>query len=167
MSIKLDDLRKVFVHQLKDIYSAEHQLIQALPKMATGATSPDLEKAIRHHLTETRQQAKRIEQIFAGLEFQPGGHRCKAMEGLIEEGTEILKEDADPDARDAAIIGAAQKVEHYEIATYGTLRAYAKLLGMPEAVELLSASLEEERNADINLTTLAEGSINQLAMQAG
>ena len=167
MSIKLDDLRKVFVHQLKDMYSAEQQLIQALPKMATGATSPDLEKAFRHHVTETRQQARRIEQIFAGLEFQPGGHRCKAMEGLIEEGTEILNEDADPDARDAAIIGAAQKIEHYEIATYGTLRAYAKLLGLSEAVELLSQSLEEERNADVSLTTLAEGSINQLAMQAG
>ena len=167
MSIKLDDLRKVFVHQLKDMYSAEQQLIQALPKMATGATSPDLEKAFRHHVTETRQQARRIEQIFAGLEFQPGGHRCKAMEGLIEEGTEILNEDADPDARDAAIIGAAQKIEHYEIATYGTLRAYAKLLGLSEAVELLSESLEEERNADVSLTTLAEGSINQLAMQAG
>lgn len=167
MSIKLDDLRKVFVSQLKDIHSAENQLVKALPKMASAATSPDLEKSIRDHLQETKTQITRLEKIFSTLEFSPGGHRCKAMEGLIEEGAEVLSEDANPEARDAAIIAAAQKVEHYEIATYGTLRAYAKLLGMDEAYELLTDSLEEERLADTGLTELAEASINQLAMQPG
>ncbi len=167
MSLKLDDLRKVFVSQLKDIHSAEGQLVRALPKMASAATSPDLEQAIRNHLQETKTHITRLEKIFSTLEFSPGGHRCKAMEGLIEEGAEVLSEDANPEARDAAIIAAAQKVEHYEIATYGTLRAYAKLLGMDEAYDLLSDTLEEEREADTGLTELAEASINQLAMQAG
>jgi ferritin-like metal-binding protein YciE len=166
MSVKLDDLQKVFVSQLKDIYSAENQLVQALPKMEAGATNPELKKSIHNHLQETRNQAERIEKIFATLDFRPGGHRCKAMEGLIEEGSEILKEAGEPDARDAAIICAAQKVEHYEIATYGTLRAYAKLLGMNVAYDLLTESLEEERATDISLTELAVNSINQLAMQA-
>lgn len=166
MSVKLDDLQKVFVSQLKDIYSAENQLVQALPKMEAGATNPQLKKAIHKHLQETRNQAERIEKIFATLDFRPGGHRCKAMEGLIEEGSEILKEAGEPDARDAAIICAAQKVEHYEIATYGTLRAYAKLMGMNVAYDLLTESLEEERATDISLTELAVNSINQLAMQA-
>lgn len=167
MSLKLDDLRKVFVSQLKDIHSAENQLVRALPKMATAATSRDLEQAIRNHLQETKTHITRLEKIFSTLEFSPGGHRCKAMEGLIEEGAEILNEDANPEARDAAIIAAAQKVEHYEIATYGTLRAYAKLLGMDEAYDLLTDTMEEEREADTSLTELAEASINQLAMQAG
>jgi ferritin-like metal-binding protein YciE len=166
MSVKLDDLQKVFVSQLKDIYSAENQLVQALPKMEAGATNPQLKKSIRKHLQETRHQAERIEKIFATMDFRPGGHRCKAMEGLIEEGSEILKEAGEPDARDAAIIGAAQKVEHYEIASYGTLRAYAKLLGMDDAYDLLTQSLEEERATDVSLTELAVTSINQLAMQA-
>lgn len=167
MSVKLDDLQKVFVSQLKDIYSAENQLIKALPKMEAGATNPKLKKAIGDHLGQTRDQAERIEKIFASMDFRPGGHRCKAMEGLIEEGEEILKEAGEPGARDAAIICAAQKVEHYEIATYGTLRAYAKLLGMDSAYDLLTTSLEEERATDTGLTGLAESSINQLAMQAG
>lgn len=167
MSLKLDDLRKVFVSQLKDIHSAESQLLKALPKMASAATSRDLEQAIRNHLQETKTHITRLEKIFSTLEFSPGGHRCKAMEGLIEEGAEVLSEDANPEARDAAIIAAAQKVEHYEIATYGTLRAYAKLLGMDEAYDLLTDTLEEEREADTGLTELAEASINQLAMQAG
>lgn len=167
MSLKLDDLRKVFVSQLKDIHSAESQLLKALPKMASAATSRDLEQAILNHLQETKTHITRLEKIFSTLEFSPGGHRCKAMEGLIEEGAEVLSEDANPEARDAAIIAAAQKVEHYEIATYGTLRAYAKLLGMDEAYDLLTDTLEEEREADTGLTELAEASINQLAMQAG
>lgn len=166
MSVKLDDLNKVFVAQLKDMYSAEKQLLEALPKMERGATNPELKKAIKGHIAETKSQVGRIEKIFSTMDFRPGGHRCKAMEGLIEEGSEILGEDADPDARDAAIICAAQKVEHYEIATYGTLRAYAKLMSMSEAYELLSESLEEERQTDSGLTRLAEGSINQLALHA-
>lgn len=166
MPLKLDDLQKVFVAQLKDMHSAERQLIEALPKMAEGATNARLEQAFRDHLEETKGQVKRLEQIFKSLDFKPGGHRCKAMEGLIEEGDEILGEDADPEARDAAIICAAQKVEHYEIATYGTLRAFARVLGMAEAHELLTESLREERNADSLLTDLAENAINRLAMLA-
>lgn len=166
MPLKLDDLHKVFVAQLKDMYSAEHQLVEALPKMAAAATNARLEQAFRDHLKETKGQIKRLETIFSGLDFQPGGHRCKAMEGLIEEGSEILNEDADPEARDAAIICAAQKVEHYEMATYGTLRAFARVLGMDEAYELLTESLREERNADSSLTDLAENTINRLAMLA-
>lgn len=166
MPLKLDDLNKVFVAQLKDMYSAETQLLDALPKMASGATNSRLEKAFRDHLKETRDQIKRLETIFGSIDFKPGGHRCKAMEGLIEEGAEILGEDADPEARDAAIICAAQKIEHYEIATYGTLRAFARVLGMDEAYELLTESLREERNADSSLTDLAENTINRLAMLA-
>lgn len=167
MSVKLDDLQKVFVSQLKDIYSAENQLIKALPAMESGATNPKLKKAIRDHIAQTRHQAERIEKIFSTLSYSPTGHRCKAMEGLIHEGEEILGQAGDPDARDAAIICAAQKVEHYEIATYGSLRAYARLLGMEEAYDLLTESLEEERETDTGLTELAETSINQLAMQSG
>jgi ferritin-like metal-binding protein YciE len=166
MPLKLDDLQKVFVAQLKDMHSAERQLIEALPKMAEGATNARLEQAFRDHLKETKGQVERLEKIFKSLDFKPGGHRCKAMEGLIEEGDEILGEDADPEARDAAIICAAQKVEHYEIATYGTLRAFARVLGMAEAHELLTESLREERNADSLLTDLAENAINRLAMLA-
>jgi|TARA_R110000782_G_scaffold13976_5_gene40937 ferritin-like metal-binding protein YciE len=166
MPLKLDDLHKVFVAQLKDMHSAENQLVEALPKMAAGATNARLEQAFRDHLEETKGQITRLERIFATLDFRPGGHRCKAMEGLIEEGAEILGEDADPEARDAAIICAAQKVEHYEIATYGTLRAFARVLGLDEAHELLTESLREERNADSQLTDLAEHAINRLAMLA-
>ncbi len=166
MPLKLDDLHKVFVAQLKDMHSAEKQLVEALPKMAAGSTNAKLEQAFRDHLKETKNQIKRIETIFESLDYSPGGHKCKAMEGLIEEGAEILGEDADPEARDAAIICAAQKVEHYEIATYGTLRAFARVLGMDEAYELLTESLREERNADSSLTDLAEHSINRLAMLA-
>lgn len=166
MPLKLDDLHRVFVAQLKDMHSAENQLIEALPKMASGATNARLEQAFRDHLKETKHQVERLEKIFETLDFQPGGHRCKAMEGLIEEGSEILGEDANPESRDAAIICAAQKIEHYEIATYGTLRAFARVLGLDEAYELLTESLREERNADSSLTDLAENTINRLAMLA-
>lgn len=166
MPLKLDDLHKVFVAQLKDMHSAETQLVDALPKMAAGATNARLQQAFRDHLKETKAHIERLETIFDSLDFSPGGHRCKAMEGLIEEGSEILGEDAHPEARDAAIICAAQKIEHYEIATYGTLRAFARVLGMDQAQELLTETLREERNADSLLTDLAENAINRLAMLA-
>lgn len=166
MSVKLDALHKVFVSQLKDMHSAENQLLEALPKVAEAATSAKLRKAFTDHLEETRGQIDRLEQIFSTLDFKPGGHRCKAMAGLIEEGEEIINEDGEPEARDAALICAAQKVEHYEIATYGSLRAYARVLGLDKAYELLTATLEEERSADSGLTDLAENTINKLAMLA-
>ncbi|MCA9274856.1 MAG: ferritin-like domain-containing protein [Phycisphaerales bacterium] len=162
--MKLDGLEKVFVQQLKDMYSAENQLLEALPKMAQAATSSKLEQAFRDHLKETQGQVKRLEKIFSSIDYKPGGHRCRAMEGLIEEGKEIIDEQGEPEARDAALICAAQKVEHYEMATYGTLRTYARTLGLDDACELLTETLREERNADSLLTDLAEHSINKLAM---
>jgi ferritin-like metal-binding protein YciE len=164
--MKLSDLHRVYVSQLKDIYSAETQLLEALPKMASAATSEKLRNAFLEHLEETKTHVKRLEQIFEQLEFKPGGHRCKAMSGLVEEGEEILHEEAQPEARDAALICAAQKVEHYEMATYGTLRAYARVLGDDNAHQLLTETLRDERNADSLLTDLAENAINKLAMLA-
>ena len=164
MPIKLDGLEKVFVQQLKDMYSAENQLLEALPKMAQAATSSKLEQAFQDHFKETQGQVKRLEKIFSSIDYKPGGHRCRAMEGLIEEGKEIIDEQGEPEARDAALICAAQKVEHYEMATYGTLRTYARTLGLDDACELLTETLREERNADSLLTDLAEHSINKLAM---
>lgn len=166
MSIKLESLHKVYVAQLKDMYSAENQLLDALPKMAQAATSAKLEQAFRDHLKETQEHVQRLEHIFSALDFKPGGHRCKAMAGLIEEGEEIIDEDGEPEARDAALICAAQKVEHYEIATYGSLRAYARVLGFDDAHQILTTTLQEERNADSSLTDLAENAINKLAMLA-
>lgn len=166
MSVKLESLHRVFVAQLKDMYSAENQLLKALPKMAEAATSSKLEEAFREHLKETQEHVHRLETIFSTLEFKPGGHRCKAMAGLIEEGEEVIQEDGSPEARDAALICAAQKVEHYELATYGSLRAYARVLGLDDAHKALTSTLEEERSADSTLTDLAENAINKLAMLA-
>ncbi|MHA7812251.1 MAG: YciE/YciF ferroxidase family protein [Phycisphaerales bacterium] len=164
--MKLDALRKVYVEQLKDMYSAETQLLEAIPKMAEAATSEKLTQAFHDHLKETQGQIARLETIFDSLEYEPGGHRCKAMAGLIEEGEEIIKSDGEPEARDAALICAAQKVEHYEIATYGSLRAYARVLGEDNAEKLLTDTLDEERKADSLMTDLAENTINKLAMLA-
>ncbi len=163
--MKLDDLNKVFVQQLKDMYSAEKQLLEALPKMAKAASDPELAGAFKSHLEETREHVRRLDEIFKELKFSSGGERCKAMQGLIAEGDEVLEHDAEEHGRDAALICAAQKIEHYEIATYGTLRSYAELLGKPKAERLLSQTLEEERAADQTLTIIAEGSINRAAAQ--
>jgi len=153
-------LNDLFIHALKDIYNAEKQLVKALPKMAKGATSEKLRTAIESHLQETEGQVERLEQVFDSLELPHRGVKCAAMEGLVEEGGEVLEGDFDPPVRDAAIIAAANKVEHYEIATYGTLIAYARLLGYSEAESLLQATLEEEKGADQKLTELAESEIN-------
>lgn len=163
--MKLDHLEKLFIGQLKDAYSAEQQLIEAIPKMQAAASTNQLKKAFADHLDETRGHAKRIEQIFKNLTYKPGGHKCKAMEGLVEEGAEIIKEDAEPIVRDAALICAAQKVEHYEIATYGCLIAYAKLLGHTDALNLLTETISEEKHADQHLTELAEQWVNTHAAQ--
>ncbi len=165
MSIKIDHLEKLYVSQLKDAYSAEQQLVEALPKMIEAASATKLSEAFSEHLQETKDHVKRLEKIFKGLDYAPGGHRCKAMEGLIKEAKEILEESDDPRVRDAAMICAAQKVEHYEIATYGCLRAYAKLMKQDEAAELIEETLQEEKNADGRLSELAEQWVNAFAMQ--
>jgi ferritin-like metal-binding protein YciE len=165
MTMRLDHLEKLFVSQLKDMHSAERQLVEALPKMRDAAVSEPLRATISSHLKETQTHIERLDRIFGTLEFKPGGHKCAAMAGLIEEGKEILKADADPKVRDAAIICAAQKIEHYEIATYGCLRAWARLLGRDDAARLINETLREEREADDALSGLADQWVNAFAMQ--
>ena len=156
----VDSLQKLYVEELKDLYSAEKQIIQALPRMAKKASNPQLKRAFEEHLVQTQGQVERLEKIFEGLEGSPRGKKCKGMEGLLEEGKEMMAEDMTPDVLDAALISAAQKVEHYEIASYGTVRTYAKLLGRDQDARLLQQTLDEEAGADTKLTKLAESSIN-------
>jgi ferritin-like metal-binding protein YciE len=158
--MKITTLEEVLTDELKDIYSAENQLIKALPKMARAAESNDLRQAFEKHLEQTRLHAQRIEEICGDLKVKPGGKKCVGMEGLIEEGKEVLQSDGEPEPLQAALIGAAQRVEHYEIAAYGTARAHAKQLGYMKAVDLLGQTLEEEKEADELLTKLAENRIN-------
>jgi len=156
----LDSLHNLLVDCLKDLYSTENQLIKALPRMAKAANSPELAAAFTEHLEVTRGQVERLEKIFESLEASPKGKKCVAMEGLIEEGKEIMAEDGEPSVIDAALIGAAQKVEHYEMAGYGCARTFAELLGYGDAAALLQATLDEEGEADERLTELAETTIN-------
>ena len=158
--MRITTLEELLTDELKDIYSAENQLIKALPKMAKAAESNDLRQAFEKHVEQTRLHAQRIEEICGDLNVKPGGKKCKGMEGLIEEGKEVLKSDAEPEPLQAALIGAAQRVEHYEIAAYGTARAHARQLGYIKAVDLLGKTLEEEKQADELLTKLAENRIN-------
>lgn len=162
-SMTLDNLGDVLEGQLRDLYSAEDQLIEAIPKMADAATNPGLKSAFRTHLTETRQQKTRLEQAFRMLRKEPVSETCEAMQGLISEGEEIIGLDGDPEAKDAALIAAAQRVEHYEIAGYGCARAFARRLGRNDVAALLHESLQEEANADKILTHIAETSVNQQA----
>ena len=161
--MKIDSLQKLFVHELKDLYSAEKQITEALPKMAGKADHPDLRRAFEEHLAETRQQIGRLESIFESLEFSPGGQHCDGMEGLLKEGDDAM-EIEDANIRDAAMIAAAQRVEHYEIAGYGVAATYAEKLGHSEAADLLYLSLEEEGKADRLLSRIAERSINFAAL---
>jgi ferritin-like metal-binding protein YciE len=163
--MEIDSLRKLYVEELKDLYSAEKQILQALPKMAKKASNQQLKAAFEEHLRQTEQQVQRLEQIFEALGKSPRGKKCKGMEGLIEEGKEVLQEDMDEETRDAALIAAAQRVEHYEIAGYGTVRTYAQLLGERDAARLLQQTLDEEGQTDKKLTQLAESSINVEAME--
>jgi len=156
---KITTLHDVYVEQLRDLYSAENQLIKALPKMAQAASSPELAQGFEDHLEQTKEHAARLEKIFEGLGEKPTGKKCKAMEGLVKEGAETIKENATPAAKDALLIAAAQRVEHYEIAGYGTVKNYAKLLGEDEATEFLDQTLQEEVETDEKLTEAAE-SIN-------
>lgn len=162
--MEIDSLRKLYVEELKDLYSAEKQILQALPRMAKKAKNPQLKAGFEEHVRVTEEQVKRLDQIFEGLGKSPRGKKCKGMEGLLEEGKEVMQEDMDDETRDAALIAAAQRVEHYEMAGYGTVRTYANLLGEREAARLLQQTLDEEGLTDKKLTQLAE-SINVEAME--
>ena len=157
------DLNELFLDTLKDIYYAEKQILKALPKMAKKADSDDLRQAFEHHLEETRGQVERLEQVFALCDLKPTAKTCAAIKGILEEGEEDMKEAKDPDVLDAGMIADAQAVEHYEIARYGTMVAWAKQLGMNDAAGLLEETLEQEHNADRTLTEIAEGSLNREA----
>ncbi len=163
----LDSLNALFLNELKDVYNAEKQILTALPKMAKAAKSPELSAAFTKHLQETKGHVSRLEQIFGLLDQPNRGKKCKGMEGLLEEGKEILEEKGEGSVIDAALISAAQRVEHYEMAAYGCLRTYAQLLGLEKAVALLEETLSEEEAADEKLTRLADGGINAAALAAG
>ncbi len=159
-------LEELLVDELKDLYSAENQIIKALPKMSKAAGSPELKRAFERHLEETRRQVERLDQIGAELDIRLTGKKCKGMTGLIEEGKELIEEDLEQDALDAGLIGAAQKVEHYEIAAYGTARTHAEMLGYTKVARLLQQTLNEEGATDKKLTQLAESIVNVEAVQA-
>jgi len=158
--MKLQTLEDLLHHELKDLYSAENQLVKALPKMAKAANNEELSAGFTEHLEQTKGHVGRLEEIAKTLDIKLAGHKCKAMEGLIEEGAEMIDEDAEPTVKDAGLIGAAQRVEHYEIAGYGTARALAEKLGHDDVAELLGQTLEEEKETDQKLTDLAESAIN-------
>ena len=151
-----EDLKDLLVAELKDLYSAENQLVKALPKMAKAATSPDLKKGFEGHLEQTKGHVARLEKACALLDESPKGPKCKAMEGLVAEGSEMIEQHDDPEVLDAGLICAAQKVEHYEIASYGTVKRWAQLLDLTEIVKLMDQTLKEEKATDDKLSTLAE-----------
>jgi len=162
----LDSLRDLLIDELKDLYSAENQLLKALPKMAKAASHQDLKDAFTEHLEVTRGQVTRLDEIFEELEESPKGKKCKAMEGLVEEGSEVIGEDGQDAVKDAALIASAQRVEHYEMAGYGCVRTFATLLGLDDIAAKLQETLDEEREADKSLTELAESIINVEAEEA-
>jgi ferritin-like metal-binding protein YciE len=161
--MKIENLSDLFLHTLKDIYYAEKQIVKALPKMAKAADAKELARAFDSHLEETKGQIERLEEVFKLLGKKPAGEKCPAIDGILEEGEELMSEIKDPDTRDAAMIAAAQAVEHYEITRYGTLVSWAELLGLSDAGKLLSATLKEEHSADSKLNKLAEGKLNKQA----
>ena len=161
--MRKDSLRQLYVDELKDLYSAETQMVKTLPKLAKASSNAQLRQAFESHLRETSEQVSRLEQIFDTLEENPTGRKCLGMEGLLKEGFETMQEDYRPAVMDAALISAAQRVEHYEIAGYGTVRAFAELLGESEHSSLIAQTLEEEKQADQTLTRLAA----QINRQAG
>jgi ferritin-like metal-binding protein YciE len=164
MTEDMNPLLELLVDELKDLYSAENQIIKALPRMAKKAASPELRRAFETHLEETRNQAGRLEQIAEEMDFSLRGKKCKGMEGLLEEGKEVMQE-FDEETLDAGMIGAAQKVEHYEIAGYGTARAHANMLGLKRVAKLLQQTLDEEARTDKKLSQLAESAVNIEALQ--
>ncbi|PTA68885.1 ferritin-like domain-containing protein [Deinococcus arcticus] len=161
----MKNLHDLYVEQLRDLYSAETQLVEALPKMAQAAANPQLQQGFVKHLAQTQQQVQRLETVFADLGEAPGGHTCKAMQGLIAEGNEMIQEQAAPEVKDAGLIACAQRVEHYEIAGYGTVARYAEVLGRQGHLEVLRVSENEEKATDSELSLLAE-TINQAAARA-
>jgi ferritin-like metal-binding protein YciE len=154
--MKLNSLQELYVEQLRDLYDAEHQIIKALPKMIEVTTSSELKEALNEHLEITKKQATRLENIFTKLGEKPKGEKCKGMQGVIEEGSSLIEKVENTEVRDAAIIASAQRVEHYEMAGYGTARTFATLLEEDEAVTELQQTLDEEKEADQKLTSLAE-----------
>jgi ferritin-like metal-binding protein YciE len=164
--MEMNRLKHLYIEELKDIYSAENQLVKALPKMAKASTSEDLREGFEEHLEQTKEHVARLETIFKGLGESPKGKKCKGMEGLISEGSEMIEEDPAAEELDAGLISAAQRVEHYEIAAYGCVSTYAKLMGEEEAVSLLRQTLEEEKETDQRLTQMAE-EINLEAARSG
>ena len=158
--MKLESLETLYVEELRDIYNAESQLVKALPKMAKTAASPELKQAFEDHLEQTKEHVTRLEEIFEKLDKKPSGKTCHAMKGLIEEGSEIIDQEGEEHVIDAGLIAAAQKVEHYEMASYGTVRTWAEVLGEEDAAELLQQTLDEEGETDKRLTELAEEIVN-------
>jgi ferritin-like metal-binding protein YciE len=165
--MELDTLQALYIERLRDLYSAENQIIKAIPKMRKKVTHEELGEAFDTHLEQTREQVARLERIFEDLGEKPTGKHCKGMEGLIAEATELMGEDAEPDVLDAGLIASAQHVEHYEMAGYGTARTYAEMLGMEEHAQLLQQTLNEEEETDRLLTELAQNSVNIDAMTEG
>ncbi|HYE03683.1 MAG TPA: ferritin-like domain-containing protein [Phycisphaerales bacterium] len=165
--MKIDTLDKLYIHELKDLYNAEIQLVRALPKMAKAASHEDLRAAFEEHLEVTKAQAGRLEQIFESLGISGKGKKCEAMLGLIEEAKNAMDEIEEPDVLDAALITAAQRVEHYEMAGYGTVRTWARQLGREEEAQILQQTLDEEGETDKKLTMIAESMVNREAEQAG
>ena len=165
--MSLDTMRDLLIDELSDIHNAEKQLVAALPKMARAARAPALKKAFLGHLEETRGHVKRIEEAFAALDEKPKRKKCKAMEGLVKEGAEMCAEDGEDAVRDAGIIGAAQRIEHYEIAAYGCVIAFAQSLGEARVAAILKKTLKEESAADAKLSTIAEREVNPSAAMAG
>ena len=153
---KTSTLEDLYVDELRDLYSAENQLVKALPKMAKAANSEDLKAGFEEHLKQTEGHVERLEKIFDALDKSPKGKKCKAMEGLVEEGSEVIEEEMAPEVKDAALIAAGQRVEHYEMAGYGTVRTYAELLDYSDAAELLQATLDEEGDTNKKLMKLAK-----------
>lgn len=162
--MKQGSMRELYIDELRDLYSAENQLVKALPKMAKAASNEQLREAFEEHLQQTEEHVSRLEQIFEQLDEKPTGKKCMGMEGLVKEGAETMGEDYSDELMDAAVIGAAQRVEHYEIAAYGTVREMAKLLGEEDQVSLIEETLEEEKQADQKLTELSQ-EINEAAAQ--
>jgi ferritin-like metal-binding protein YciE len=161
--MKLNTLEDLYVHELKDLFSAEQQIIKALPKMAKAASSKELAAGFQEHLEQTKGHAQRLEKILSGRKQTTRGPKCKGMEGVIAEGAEMIAEEADVEVKDAGLIAAAQRVEHYEMAGYGTARTYAELLGDKEGAQLLALTLEEERQTDQKLSELAKSTVNVAA----
>lgn len=161
--MELSTLKDLYIHELKDLYSAEKQIIMALPKMAKAATNPDLAAGFKTHLEETKEHAVRLQKILSSHDQTTRGPKCKGMEGVLAEGAEMIEEEADDEVRDAGLIAAAQRVEHYEMAGYGSARTYAELLGDKAGAKLLQSTLDEEAATDEKLTSLATSTINLAA----